>query len=71
MFISRKEYAALSERVKNLENRTYNLEINEKANLYGYGRVNFREFCRIFPKIIDDRISKKTAAGKKPTAEKD
>ncbi len=71
MFISRKEYAALSERVKNLENRTYNLEINEKANLYGYGRVNFREFCRIFSKIIDDRISKKTAAGKKPTAEKD
>lgn len=71
MFISRKKYKELCERVRKLEDRTYDLEINGKANLFGYGRVNFREFCRIFPKIIDDRISKKTAAGEKPTAEKD
>ena len=73
MFISKKKYNALIDRINCLEKRESHVENLLTANTYEFGTVNLKSLCRQLPGFIDKRIDKKIAADKSKlsTAEKD
>lgn len=45
MFISKRQYEQLTEKVKNLENKVEQLERNVTADTYNFGKVRLNEHC--------------------------
>lgn len=69
MFISKKQYEQLIEKVENLENRVERLEINVTADTYDFGKVGLKELCRQLPYYIDERIAQNDLAKARFNAE--
>lgn len=69
MFISKRQYEQLTEKVKNLENKVEQLERNVTADTYNFGKVGLKELCRQLPYYIDERIAQNDLAKARFNAE--
>lgn len=69
MFISKRQYEQLTEKVKNLENKVEQLERNVTADTYDFGKVGLKELCRQLPYYIDEKIAQNDLAKARFNAE--
>lgn len=54
MFLSRKKFNALVERVNSLE-------LMSRVATFEFGTINLEKLCRLLPQYIDERVDKKIA----------
>lgn len=64
MFLSRKKFNALVERVNHLE-------LTSRIATFEFGSVNLEGLCRILPRYIDERVDKKIAVSDNRPPQKD
>lgn len=69
MFISKRQYGQLTEKVKNLENKVEQLERNVTADTYDFGKVGLKELCSRLPYYIDEKIAQNDLAKARFNAE--
>ena len=69
MFISKRQYEQLTEKVKNLENKVEQLERNVTTDTYDFGKVGLKELCMQLPYYIDERIAQNDLAKARFNAE--
>lgn len=76
MFISKRQYEQLTERVSELAEKVKSLEIkaeqlgrNVTADTYDFGKVGLKELCSQLPYYIDEKIAQNDLAKARFNAE--